>query len=159
MRRAHRFAFVSYITLMIDITTPLWRITIIWSPWIKDQLPTREYITNQVSESYKFKIASEKLLQRLRSHDNPDDPEAIIPLRSLDAQKFRDRLHLQLDIYKTETDGRVEARSIKSEREILVMREYNALQGRRWSVAKIARKLDMSYDMVREVVRKYNKKK
>jgi len=159
MRKTHRFAFVSYIKLMIDITTPLWRITIIWSPWIKDQLPTREYVTNQVSESYKFKIASEKLLQRLRSHDNPNDPEAIIPLRSLDAQKFRDRLHVQLDIYKTETDDRVTARSIKSEREILVMREYNALQGKRWSVAKIARKLDLSYDKVREVVRKYHKKK
>ena len=141
---------------MLQLKTPLGMVTVIGSPREKLNLPDRDQ-NNQISESYKLKIAGEKLLERLRTHDDPDDPELTnIKLTDLNAQNFRNRLQTQLDIHRTHHQDQISRRTINNEVEAIVMREYNTAQRKRGMMAKIAKQYKLPYDKVRDIITKYS---
>lgn len=129
--------------------------TVIGTPWIALNLPERDE-RNQLSESYKFQLAWEKLLQRLRSYDDPDDPEHVIKLEDLNPQDYWNWLQKMQDTYRTETTKQVARREQKNKIEAIIMREYNTAKRKRWMMTKIAKKYNLPYDKVRDTITKYS---
>ena len=140
---------------MLQLKTPLGIVTVIGKPWHCLNAPDRTH-NNQISESYKFQLAEEKLLQRLRTHDDPDDPDATILLKTLNPQDYRNRLQQMQDTYRTQEAKQVARREIKNKIEGIVMREYNTAERKRWMMTKIAKKYDLAYDRVRDIITKYS---
>lgn len=140
---------------MLKLKTPLGIVTIIGSPRIAISKPERD-AKSQISESYKFQLAWEKLLQWLRTHDDPDDPDATILLKDLNPQDYRNRLQQMQDTYRTQEAKQVARREIKNKIEAIVMREYNTADRKRWMMTKIAKKYDLAYDRVRDIITKYS---
>lgn len=140
---------------MLQLKTPLGIVTIIGKPRQQQGEKVERNTNNQISEAYKLKIASEKLRERLRTYDDPTDPDTTTYLRDLNPQDYRNRLQAQLAIYKTEENEQVERRVIENELDALVMREYNIAEHKRWIMTKIAKQYNISYHKVRDIVTKY----
>jgi len=80
---------------------------------------------DQVCESYKYKIAGEKLLERLGTHQDQDAVHSVL-LKDLDPQTFRERVQDQTFIHKKKRPEFIEKRKKQMATEALVLREYNA---------------------------------